>query len=378
MRQPAPQEQARQVRHLHAAWLRVYVGYAPGVGKTYAMLHEGRRRRDRGSDVVVGWVEAYDRPNTVRAIGDLEIVPPRGVVYRDHVLPEMDVDAIVARHPQLALVDELAHTNVSGSRHVKRYQDVLDLREHGINVISTVNIQHVASLHETVQLLTGVAVSETLPDWVLEAADELEMVDQPPEELRKRVRRGNVQPKVQVDRALDGFFRVDSLAALRELMLRRTALHSQRKLQSSRDLEDPVAETHSTATVLVCVLRGDEAQALVRRGVRLADRLRASFIVLQVSEAGDGRQAETSHGHQEKVRALQLARALGAEVHALIADSDVSDTLVHFASEVGASQIILGESTQSWLRGLIGGSIVRDVLHRTKNVDVHIVRRAEW
>jgi len=376
--QAASQAEALQVRNLRAAWLRVYLGYAPGVGKTYAMLQEARRRRDRGTDVVVGWVETYDRPHTIDAIGELELVPPRGVEYRGQVLHEMDVEAVIARQPQVALVDELAHTNVPGSRHLKRYHDVLDLCEHGINVISTVNIQHLASLHDTVQLLTGVNVTETLPDWVLEAADELEMVDQTPEALRKRVRRGNVQPRAQIERALDGFFRIDTLTALRELTLRQKAMHTRRKLQESGELDGlSAAASASNETVLVCVLRGDEAQALVRRGVHLADSVQGRLIVLQISEPGGGLQADASRGHQETTRALQLARALGAEVQTLVAYTNVSDMLVGFASDVGASQIVLGESTSSWLRGLIGPSIVRNVLRRTKDVDVHIVRRAE-
>jgi two-component system sensor histidine kinase KdpD len=360
-----------------AAWLRVYLGYAPGVGKTYAMLHEGRRRRDRGTDVVVGWVHTYDRPHTVAAVGDLEVVPSRPVEYRGQLVHEMDIEAVIARRPQLALVDELAHTNVPGSKHLKRYQDVLDLREYGINVISTVNIQHLASLQDTVRLLAGVTVTETLPDWVLEASDDLEMVDQTPEALRKRLQRGHVQPKEQVERALDGFFRVGNLTALRELTLRRMAVHAQRKLQESRDLDGYSVPSPSVETVLVCVLRGDEAQVLVRRGVQLADRLRARLIVLHISEPGGGLQPDASRGHQETVKALQLARALGAEVHTLVAEANLSDTLVRFAGDVGASQIVLGESTQSWLRELIGGSIVRDVLRKTRDVDVHIVRRAE-
>jgi two-component system sensor histidine kinase KdpD len=377
VKQAAGLDETRLVRSRQAAWLRVYLGYAPGVGKTYAMLHEGRRRRDRGTDVVVGWVQTYDRPHTVDAVGDLEIVPPRALEYRGQLLHEMDVEAVIARQPQVALVDELAHTNVPGSKHLKRYQDVVDLREYGINVITTVNIQHLASLHETVQLLAGVTVTETLPDWVLEAADELEMVDYLPEALRKRLRRGNVQPKAQVERALEGFFRIDTLTALRELTLQRKALHSQRKLQQSGAFNGFSIPAPSTETVLVGVLRGDAAQVLVRRGVHLADRLRGRLIVLQISEPGGGLQSDASRGHQETIKALQLARALGAEVHSVIAYSRVSDTLVQFATDVGASQIVLGEGPHSWFRELMGDSIVRDVLRRTSDVDVHIVRRAE-
>ncbi len=311
------------------------------------------------------------------AVGDLEIVPSRALEYRGQLLHEMDVDAVIARQPQVALVDELAHTNVPGSKHLKRYQDVLDLREHGINVISTVNIQHLASLHETVQVLTGVTVTEALPDWVLEAADELEVVDYQPEALRKRLRRGNVQPKAQVESALDGFFRLDNLTALRELTLRRKALHAQHKLLERSDLDGVSVPALSSETVLVCVLPGDEAQALVRRGVHLADRLRGRLIVVHISEPGGGLQADASRGRQETVKALQLARAVGAEVHTIIAYSSVADTLVGFATDVGASQIVLGEPTRSWLGELFGGSIVRDILQRTRDVDVHIVRRAE-
>src|ERR1700674_4407889 len=237
MSQAAGQDEARHIRNRQAAWLRVYLGYAPGVGKTYAMLNEGRRRRERGTDVVVGWVQTYDRPHTVAAVGDLEVVRSRALEYRGQLLHEMDVDAVIARQPQVALVDELAHSNVPGSKHLKRYQDVLDLGEHGINVVTTVNVQHLASLHETVQLLVGVTVSEALPEWVLEAADELEMVDYQPEALRKRLRRGHVQPKAQVERALDGFFQLGNLTALRELTLRRKALHAQHKVLERGDLD---------------------------------------------------------------------------------------------------------------------------------------------
>ena len=327
--------------------------------------------------MVVGWVQTHERPHTIDGIGDLEVVPSRAVEYRGQLLHEMDIDAVIARRPQVALVDELAHTNVPGSNHLKRYQDVLDLREHGISVISTVNIQHLASLQDTVRLLAGVTVTETLPDWVLEAADELDMVDQSPEGLRERLRRGNVQPKAQVERALDGFFRIDTLTALRELTLRRMVLHAQGKLQETREVDGLPAPSLSAETVLVCVLRSDDAQVLVLRGMHLADRLRGRLIVLHISEPGGGLRPDGSRGHQETVKALQLARALGAEVYTLVASFSVSDTRVRFASDVDASQIVLGEGTHTWLHELIGGSIVRDVLRRTRDVDIHLVRRSE-
>jgi two-component system sensor histidine kinase KdpD len=347
-----------------AAWLRVYIGYAPGVGKTYAMLKEGGDLKRRGSDVVIGWVETYDRPHTLEALGDLEIVPPRTITYRGTPVKEMDLEAVISRRPQVALVDELAHTNVPGAKNLKRYQDVLELQGCGIDVISTVNIQHLASLQHTIQLLAGVTVTETLPDWVLDAADEVEMIDQSPEALRKRVRRGNVQPRDQIERALDSFFRLDNLTALRELTLRRLADHNEHKLQAyQRGLSTP-----SDETVLVCIPANGMAQLLVRRGVHLAERLSAKLVALHIAQPGN------SDGHHEAMKALELARALGAQVETRSA-AHLPDAMIACAQEVGATQIVLGESASSWIREFLQGSVVRDVLRRSRNVDVHVVRR---
>jgi two-component system, OmpR family, sensor histidine kinase KdpD len=348
-----------------AAWLRVYLGYAPGVGKTYSMLYEGRDLSRRGSDVVIGWVETYDRLHTSEAVGDLELVPPRTIVHRGTAVQEMDLEAILNRRPQVALVDELAHTNVPGTRNLKRYQDVLELQAAGIDVISTLNIQHLASLQHTIQLLAGVSVTETLPDWVLDAADEVDMVDQSPEALRKRIRRGNVQPRDQIDRALDGFFQLDTLTALRELTLRRMTDYNERRL---RDVPHVDLTAPSSETVLVCVPPSDLAQLLVRRGVRLAERLRARLIVLHIAQPGHSR------GHHEAMKALELARALGAEVRTCSA-TNLAQAIVGSAQEAGATQIVLGESDRSWISELLRGSVVRDVLRRSRNVDIQVVRR---
>jgi two-component system sensor histidine kinase KdpD len=358
------------IRSQAVAWLRIYLGYAPGVGKTYAMLQEGRRRKARGTDVVVGWVETYGRPHTIDALGDLEIVPPRVISHQGVAVEEMDVEGLIARRPQVALVDELAHSNVRGSKHPKRYQDVLDLQASGINVIASVNIQHLASLYETVRMLTGVTVTETLPDWVLDAADELEMVDQTPGALRKRLRHGNVQPKEQVQRALDGFFRVDTLTALRELALRRMGQHIESRLKNDAGSSQPSGDT-----VLVCVPANDLAQPLVRRGVLLAQRLHARLVVLHVAPANRTLPSDGSSGYQETVRALQLARALGAEVITEPA-GNIAQTVARYASEMHVTQIVMGESTRSWPRELFQGSVLRDVLRRITDVDVYIVRRA--
>ncbi|HLH73343.1 MAG TPA: sensor histidine kinase KdpD, partial [Chloroflexota bacterium] len=259
------------------AWLRIYLGYAPGVGKTYAMLHEGRRRKQRGTDVVVGFVETYNRPLTVEAIGDLEVIPRRKINYQGVMVEEMDVDAILARRPQVVLIDELAHTNIPGSRHEKRYQDVLQIREAGINVISTINIQHVESLKDTIERITGVRIRETVPDWVIDEADELELVDISPEALQKRMLHGNIYPLNRVDEALRHFFRRGNLAALRELALRRVLEHTDAQLHDYMRRQGIKGPWHCHETVLVAVPPTEQAQQVVRRGAHLATRLQARF-----------------------------------------------------------------------------------------------------
>ncbi|SRR5581483_6174362 len=365
-------ERAGQVN----AWLRVYLGYAPGVGKTYAMLNEGRRRRSRGTDVVIGWVETYERPLTMAAVGDLEVVARKKIDYRGVVVEEMDVDAIIARRPQVALVDELAHTNVPGSRNEKRYQDVLDLRDAGISVISTVNVQHIESLHDTVERITGIPVRETVPDWVIDQADELEMIDQSPEALQKRMLHGNIYPQQRVTDALNNFFRKGNLAALRELTLRRMAEHTDDKLRQYMRMKGIDEPWHCKETVLVCVPPTEQAEQLVRRGFHLAERLQARLVTLYVAQPGRSLSQERSRGYQEAQKALHLAAELGAEV-VTKQGVKVAEALVSYAKEISATQIVMGESTRGRLRELLEGSIIREVLRRTEDVDVHIVQRAD-
>jgi two-component system, OmpR family, sensor histidine kinase KdpD len=344
------------------------------VGKTFAMLEDGRRRTAAGSDVVIGWVETYDRPATREAIGDLEIVPPRVIEHRGVLVPEMDVDAVLGRHPQVALVDELAHTNVPGSKHTKRYQDVVELQEHGINVISTLNIQHLASLNDTVTLLTGAPVRETLPDWIVDGADELKLVDQSPEALLRRLRRGNVYPAGQTSEALAHFFRLDNLTTLRELTLRRIAQHVSMHSEEGSSLLGAEANSPGRDVVLISISASEQAQELVRRGAQLADRLDGTALVLHVAEPGGNPSAEASRGHQEATRALQLARSLGADV-STIPSTDVAGTILRVASERSVTQIVLGEGRDTWTRRLLGQSVVRDVARHAANVDIHIVER---
>lgn len=379
-RRPSAEEMLARVQLVERsqghAWLRVYLGYAPGVGKTYAMLHEGRRRKGRGTDVVVGFVETYGRPKTIEAIGGLEVIPRRQIQYRGVTVEEMDVDAILARRPQVVLIDELAHTNAPGSKNPKRYQDVLEIRDAGINVITTVNIQHVESLNDVVLQVTGTRQRETVPDWVIDQADELELIDQSPEALQKRMTHGNIYPKERVDAALHNFFRKGNLSALRELALRRVLEHTDNQLHDYMRCQGIKGPWHCTETVLVCVPPTEQAQQLVRRGLRLAERLQARLVVLHVTQPRKGLDPRGSRGSREAHKALQLARELGAQVVTTESDS-VAGALVEYAEQVNATQIVIGASSHSWLREMLRGSIVREVLRRTKDVDVHIVQRAD-
>jgi two-component system sensor histidine kinase KdpD len=247
--------------------LRVYLGMAPGVGKTYAMLHEARLRKARGTDVVIGYVETYGRPETEKAIGDLELVPRRKVAYRGVALEELDTAAVIRRAPDVALVDELAHTNMPGSKHEKRWQDVEELLDAGITVLSTVNIQHLESLKDLVEQITGVAVRETIPDRVLDEADEVELIDMAPNALRRRIRHGNVYPPNRAEQALAGFFREGNLTALRELALRRTAQEVDQQLER-------YMRGHAIAGPWPAALAAPPAPRLAarRRGPRAAGR----------------------------------------------------------------------------------------------------------
>jgi two-component system, OmpR family, sensor histidine kinase KdpD len=359
--------------------LRVYLGMAAGVGKTYMMLNEGRRRKARGTDVVIGYVETHHRPLTEEQISDLEIVPRRQVTYRGVTLEEMDVDAVLARHPQVALVDELAHTNVPGSRNAKRYQDVAELLAAGITVITTLNIQHLEGLNDIVEAITGVRQRETLPDRVLDAADEVELVDIAPDALRARLRHGNVYPPERAQRALENYFSQSNLTALRELALRRTAEKTESQLEELMRGQDDEGErawaTTATERVMVAFDTRPHAGELLRAGWRLARGLKAPLLAVTVVPP-QSRLARTDPD-DERERALkahlQLAEDLGAEVLRL-SGRDVAAELAREARERHVTQIVIGQPTRGrWAELLSGGSVVNRLLRLPTGADIHIV-----
>ena len=306
--------------------LHIYLGAAPGVGKTFAMLDEGWRRRGRGADVVVGFVETHGRARTKEQIRDLPIVPRRRIEYRGARLEEMDVDAVLARRPEVALVDELAHTNVPGSRHEKRWQDVEVLLDAGIHVISTVNIQHLESLNDVVERITGVPQRETVPDAVVRAADQIELVDMSPEALRRRMAHGNIYPPERVDAALANYFRPGNLGALRELALLWVADRVEESLQGYL-ADHGITDTWETRERVVVAISGAEAgDRLIRRAARMAGRVHGELLGVHVV-AADGLATGSGEAlaHQRR-----LLGELGGAYHEIVGD-DVAPALASFA-----------------------------------------------
>ena len=341
---------------------------APGVGKTYAMLDEGRRIKARGVDVVVGFVETHGRAETAALLDALEVVPRRRIPYRGVVLEELDPAAVLARRPRVALVDELAHTNAPGSAHAKRYEDVLELLDAGIDVVSTVNIQHLESLNDTVRQITGVAVHETVPDWVLDRADEVELVDVTPELLHERLRQGLVYPAGRAEQALAHFFREGNLTALRELALRRTAQAVERRLEGymrEHDLEGWA----TTDRVMVCVDARPLGPSLIRRGWRLAAAARAQLLVIHVATPAQPLPGEAQVALEAT---LQLAEALGAEVVRL-EGADVATTLARYAHERNVSQLVIGHPSHGRWHEFVRGSTVNRLSRLTPEIDVLLV-----
>jgi two-component system sensor histidine kinase KdpD len=375
---PNPDEMLERVRRQAGAGargrLRVYIGMAPGVGKTFAMLNEGRRRKERGTDVVIGFVETYGRLRTVQAIGDLETIPRRRVQYKGVVLEEMDTDAVIVRKPQVALVDELAHTNAPGSKYEKRWQDTQELLDHGITVISTVNIQHVESLADIVESITGVTVRERIPDSVIDEADEVEVVDMSPHALRQRIRHGNVYPRERAEQALHSFFREGNLNALRELVLRKVATTVE------QDLEEYMRGQHIDATwaagerVLACVDARPQAERVLRRAARLATRLQADLLAVFVETGGWEGQDEAERCQLEKN--LRYAEDLGAEV-IRVASSDLAGGVRQVAREKNVASIVMGRSRRGRLARLLGRSAFDQLLHLANEVDVVVAARRD-
>ncbi len=350
--------------------LKIFLGYAAGVGKTYAMLEAARSRQSDHVDVVVGCVETHHRAETEMLTEGLETIPRKPVEYRGKTLTEMDVDAVLARKPQLALVDELAHTNAPGSRHPKRYLDVLELLAAGIDVYTTLNIQHLESLNDVITQITGIVVHETVPDSVIEQASEIELIDLAPDELLQRLKDGKVYVPEQAARAIEKFFRQGNLTALREIALRRTADRvddQMRAYMESRAIAGPWA---AKERLMVCVSAGGLGERLVRAACRLADELDAEWYAVYVETPNH---SETSRQQSGRVaRVLHLAEELGAKT-AIVPSIAVAETIVNYAHSHNITKIIAGKPVRSRWIELLRGSVVDQIIRRSGSIDVYVI-----
>jgi two-component system, OmpR family, sensor histidine kinase KdpD len=352
--------------------LRVYLGAAPGVGKTFAMLNEGHRAKSRGTDIAVGLVETHGRALTQEQVGDLEVIPRATINYRGRDFTEMDVDAVLARKPQRVLVDELAHTNVPGARNAKRWEDVSELLDAGIDVITTVNIQHLESVNDVVERITGVKQQETIPDEIVRAADQVELVDMSPEALRRRMAHGNIYPAERIDTSLANYFRIGNLAALREIALLWVADKVEESLQQY--LEDHgIGDTWETRERVVVALTGAPGgDVLIRRAARMARRAQGDLLGVHVRPS-DGLATQSSELLQKHRRLLS---DVGGSYHELAAD-DAATGLVQFARAERATQLVLGASRQSRWSHLLRGSVTSKVLRSVRDLDVHVISTQE-
>ena len=352
--------------------LRIFVGAAPGVGKTYEMLQNARARKKDGYDIVIGVVETHGRRETEALLDGLEVIPRRRLEYKGQWLEEMDLDAIIARRPQIVLVDELAHTNAPGSRHPKRYLDVEELLSRGIHVYTTVNIQHIESLNDVVAQITHVRVRETVPDTVFDRADAVELVDLTPDDLIQRLKEGKVYVPKQAERALEHFFSPANLTALRELALRRTADRVDEQLLTQMQAGAIPGPWAAGERILVCISEDPRAAGLVRYAKRLADRLHGPWTALYV----EGRRSlQLSEVDRDRIAdTLRLAESLGGEAITIpSAERRIADDVIGYAQENNVTHIIIGKSTRSRWFEILHGSVVHDLARRSGNISVHVI-----
>lgn len=361
-----PEEWLQIAQHTERGRHKIFLGFAAGVGKTYSMLEEANRRRERGQDVVIGYIETHKRKGTEEQIGGLEIIPRKKIEYRNVMLEEMDTDAILRRHPQIVLVDELAHTNVPGSPREKRWRDVKVLLDAGITVLSTVNVQHLESLNDTVFDITGVRVRETVPDKVLQDADEVTIVDITPRALINRLQRGDIYAPEKVEQALNNFFRHGNLSALREIALREVAHEVDEDVSAYRkkkQIEQPWA---AGDRIMVCLSSTQESLRLLRRGWRIAQRLQAGIIAVYVAtHPPNEKEANVLHND------FALAERLNIPIVTL--NGDVAGELIRYAQENEVTHLVIGHSSRSRWQELLKGSIVNRLTRELRTVDILIV-----
>lgn len=353
--------------------LKIFLGAVAGVGKTYKMLSEARRRLSRGEDIVIGLIETHGRPATAEMMEGFEQIPLKKIDYRGAEFYEVDTAAVIARRPEWVMIDELAHTNIPGTVHPKRWQSIEEIRDAGINVITTLNIQHVESLNDVVNQITGVRIRETVPDWIVDTANEVELVDLTPDALINRLRRGDIYQGEKVPQALANFFRKGNIVALRELALQRTAEEVDEQLHEYMETHDMSQGRLAREHILVCVAPRPAAQKLVRRGYRISKRMQGTFDTVYVRTPG----ASLTKREQDQLNCVyDLARNFGGKVVELEGDS-VANEIVRYADDVGATVIVMGQSARSRLQEIIKGSIINRIMRKTKDIDIIVVADSE-
>lgn len=368
---PTPDQLLERLTHESRPRLRVYIGAAPGVGKTYTMLEDARTLKAQGVDVVAGFIETYGRPDTERQIANLEVIARKPVPYKGVVLEELDVVAILARRPQVALVDELAHANVPGSGHEKRYQDVLQLLDAGISVMTAVNIQHLETLNDLVSRVTGVRVRETVPDTFLDRADEIINVDVTVEELRARLRQGKIYQPEKVEQALSNFFRESNLSTLRELALRAVADEVAEKAASYRQREG-LEPALMPERVMICMSSNPAGPRVIRAGARIAGRLGARWYAVYVETPREAPGRIATPDRDALASNIALAESLGATVVRVKANR-AADGLIAFAKREGITHVIFGQTARSRLEILWQGSTLNRFLDEVRDAAVQVV-----
>ena len=373
-RRPSPEAllEAARREESRIGKLKIFVGAAPGVGKTYEMLQQARARRKDGYDIVIGVVETHGRKETEALLDGLHIIPRRRIEYKDQWLEEMDLDAIIARRPQIVLVDELAHTNAPGSRHPKRYLDVEELLNKGIDVYTTINIQHIESLNDVVAQITRVRVRETVPDFVFDRANAIELVDLTPDDLIQRLKEGKVYVPIQAERALEHYFSPSNLTALRELALRRTADRVDEQLLTEMQSHAIAGPWAAGERILVCINEDPRAAGLVRYAKRLSDRLHATFTALAIETR---RSLQLTEEQRDRVAdTLRLAEALGGETITIPGgDRRIADDVIDYARANNMTQVIVGKTSRSRWFEILHGSVVHDLVRRSGNISVHVI-----
>lgn len=371
-----------------AGRFRIYLGSAAGVGKTCAMLDEGYRRFTRGSDVVIGYVETHNRPHTGELIRNLPIIPRKKIEHRGSQFEEMDLEAVLDRRPEVVLVDELAHTNIPGSGvHDKRWQDVIDILDAGIAVVSTVNIQHLESIADAVEYITGVRVAERVPDWVVRRADQIELIDSSPDQLRRRMLHGNIYPKERIADALSGFFKTENLVALRELALRFVADEADEELLGllgaglASEYGSSQMAWDTAERILVAVSGARGADSIVRRAARLAARVKGELLVLHVKPENDSLKSKDRppNGQFDSVESVrQLVEDVGGKWFEVVGERS-AEAVVEFARQRQITQIVVGASRRRRIEEIIHGSVLRKILRfaAESGIDVHVIARRD-